>query len=129
MWLSIHIEIGGNVQGYVGVKHNYGGVQNACGESTYFIMRRRIVGQDINDWILAHAGKTFLKQKSGKKAFKLFHFLFQSATPNCNIPPAARTAFDTFKRFYLAKHSGRQLTLQPQLGEWSIEAALQAILY
>ncbi|XP_053697059.1 cullin-3 [Sabethes cyaneus] len=40
----------------------------------------------------------------------------QSATPNCNIPQAPRRAFETFKRFYLAKHSGRQLTLQPQLG-------------
>uniref|UniRef100_A0A240PKB2 Cullin family profile domain-containing protein n=1 Tax=Anopheles epiroticus TaxID=199890 RepID=A0A240PKB2_9DIPT len=40
----------------------------------------------------------------------------QSVTPNCNIPAAPRKAFETFKRFYLAKHSGRQLTLQPQLG-------------
>ena len=40
----------------------------------------------------------------------------QSATPNCTIPISPRTAFETFKRFYLAKHSGRQLTLQPQLG-------------
>lgn len=40
----------------------------------------------------------------------------QSVTPNCNIPLAPRKAFETFKRFYLAKHSGRQLTLQPQLG-------------
>lgn len=41
----------------------------------------------------------------------------QSSTPNCTIPNAPRQAFDTFKRFYLSKHSGRQLTLQPQLGE------------
>ena len=40
----------------------------------------------------------------------------QTATPNCTIPPASRAAFDTFKQFYLAKHSGRQLTLQPQMG-------------
>lgn len=42
----------------------------------------------------------------------------QSSTPNCNIPNAPRLAFETFKRFYLAKHSGRQLTLQPQLGKF-----------
>lgn len=42
----------------------------------------------------------------------------QSSTPNCTVPPSSRSAFDTFKRFYLAKHSGRQLTLQPQLGEY-----------
>jgi cullin 3 len=40
----------------------------------------------------------------------------QASTLNCTIPNAPRQAFDTFKRFYLAKHSGRQLTLQPQLG-------------
>lgn len=40
----------------------------------------------------------------------------QSSTPNCTIPISPRSAFETFKRFYLAKHSGRQLTLQPQLG-------------
>lgn len=42
----------------------------------------------------------------------------QTATPNCTIPPMSRAAFDTFKKFYLAKHSGRQLTLQPQMGEF-----------
>lgn len=40
----------------------------------------------------------------------------QSATPKCSMPAAPRDAFDAFRRFYLAKHSGRQLTLQPQLG-------------
>lgn len=42
----------------------------------------------------------------------------QSATPNCTLPPSTRSAFDFFKQFYLAKHSGRQLTLQPQMGNW-----------
>lgn len=41
----------------------------------------------------------------------------QTATPNCNIPSAPRNAFETFKKFYLAQHSGRQLTLQPQMGK------------
>lgn len=49
----------------------------------------------------------------------------QSATPKCNIPSAPRTAFEQFRRFYLAKHSGRQLTLQPQLGS----ADLNAVFY
>ncbi|XP_051158139.1 cullin-3 [Leptopilina boulardi] len=48
-----------------------------------------------------------------------------SATPKCSIPQAPRDAFDAFRRFYLAKHSGRQLTLQPQLGS----ADLNAIFY
>lgn len=46
----------------------------------------------------------------------------QSATPICNIPSSARTAFENFRRFYLAKHSGRQLTLQPQLGSADLHA-------
>ncbi|KAH8325882.1 hypothetical protein KR067_009683 [Drosophila pandora] len=46
----------------------------------------------------------------------------QTATPNCNIPAAPREAFDIFKNFYLNKHSGRQLTLQPQMGTAYINA-------
>lgn len=49
----------------------------------------------------------------------------QAATPKCNIPTAPRLAFEQFRRFYLAKHSGRQLTLQPQLGS----ADLNAVFY
>ncbi|UYV65059.1 CUL3 [Cordylochernes scorpioides] len=49
----------------------------------------------------------------------------QAATPKCNIPMAPRNAFEAFRRFYLGKHSGRQLTLQPQLG-W---ADLNAVFY
>jgi len=41
------------------------------------------------------------------------------------LPSAPRTAFDVFKKFYLAKHSGRQLNLQAQLG-W---ADLNAFFY
>lgn len=40
----------------------------------------------------------------------------QSTPSKCTIPTAPRNAFDAFKRFYLGKHSGRQLTLQAQLG-------------
>ncbi|KAK2182304.1 hypothetical protein NP493_360g02030 [Ridgeia piscesae] len=39
----------------------------------------------------------------------------QSAT-KCNVPNSPRLAFEAFRRFYLGKHSGRQLSLQPQLG-------------
>lgn len=35
---------------------------------------------------------------------------------NCNLPTAPSNAFEVFRRFYLNKHSGRQLTLQTQLG-------------
>lgn len=46
----------------------------------------------------------------------------QSATPKCTIPAAPRNSFEAFRRFYLAKHSGRQLTLQPQLGSSDLNA-------
>ncbi|XP_019868057.2 cullin-3-A isoform X2 [Aethina tumida] len=49
----------------------------------------------------------------------------QNATPKCHIPAVPLSAFDSFRRFYLAKHSGRQLTLQPQLGN----ADLNAVFY
>lgn len=49
----------------------------------------------------------------------------QSATPKCHIPAIPLAAFESFRRFYLAKHSGRQLTLQPQLGN----ADLNAVFY
>ncbi|XP_072376964.1 cullin-3 isoform X1 [Diabrotica undecimpunctata] len=49
----------------------------------------------------------------------------QNATPKCHIPAVPLAAFECFRRFYLAKHSGRQLTLQPQLGS----ADLNAIFY
>ncbi|CAH2104648.1 unnamed protein product [Euphydryas editha] len=50
----------------------------------------------------------------------------QSATPKCNIPKAPRSAFEVFRSFYLAKHSGRQLSLQPQLGSADLHATFRA---
>ena len=49
----------------------------------------------------------------------------QSTPSKCNIPSSPRNAFEAFRRFYLGKHSGRQLTLQSQLG-W---ADLNAVFY
>jgi cullin 3 len=46
----------------------------------------------------------------------------QSVLPKCNLPANARQAFDAFKKFYLSKHSGRQLTLQPSLGSADLNA-------
>ncbi|KAM3964876.1 LOW QUALITY PROTEIN: cullin 3 [Aphomia sociella] len=49
----------------------------------------------------------------------------QSVTPKCNIPTAPRNAFEVFRSFYLAKHSGRQLSLQPQLGNVDLHATFR----
>lgn len=49
----------------------------------------------------------------------------QTVITQCNLPPTVREAYQCFHRFYLNKHSGRQLTLQPSLGS----ADLTAIFY
>jgi cullin 3 len=40
----------------------------------------------------------------------------QTTNNQCNLPAIVREAYQCFHRFYLNKHSGRQLTLQPSLG-------------
>lgn len=40
----------------------------------------------------------------------------QNTNNQCNLPAVVREAYQCFHRFYLSKHSGRQLTLQPSLG-------------
>ncbi|CAF4646136.1 unnamed protein product, partial [Rotaria sp. Silwood2] len=49
----------------------------------------------------------------------------QAIANQCNLPATVREAYQCFHRFYLNKHSGRQLTLQPSLGS----ADLTAIFY
>ncbi|CAF0923855.1 unnamed protein product [Didymodactylos carnosus] len=49
----------------------------------------------------------------------------QSTNNQCNLPLNVREAYQCFHRFYLNKHSGRQLTLQPSLGS----ADLTAVFY
>ncbi|CAF4735227.1 unnamed protein product, partial [Rotaria sp. Silwood1] len=49
----------------------------------------------------------------------------QTTNNQCNLPATVREAYQCFHRFYLNKHSGRQLTLQPSLGS----ADLTAVFY
>lgn len=49
----------------------------------------------------------------------------QQQAQNCQLPFSARQAFDEFKTFYLAKHTGRQLNLQANMGG----ADLNAVFY
>ncbi|XP_071839124.1 cullin-3-like [Apostichopus japonicus] len=46
----------------------------------------------------------------------------QASAKQCGIPAAARLAFEAYKRFYLSKHTGRQVSLQPQLGSADLNA-------
>ena len=46
----------------------------------------------------------------------------QNAPPPINLPRVPAQAFDVFKNFYLAKHSGRILTLQPSAGTADLNA-------
>lgn len=51
----------------------------------------------------------------------------QSTTTKCNLAFAPRSAFEAFRSFYLGKHSGRQLTLQPQLGWADLNATFYGV--
>jgi len=46
----------------------------------------------------------------------------QNAPPPINLSRVPKQAFDVFKNFYLAKHSGRILTLQPSAGTADLNA-------
>lgn len=48
--------------------------------------------------------------------------------PKTILPKAASDAFDVFKKFYLNKHSGRQLNLQAQLGSAELTANFYGIV-
>ncbi|KAI1712967.1 cullin family domain-containing protein [Ditylenchus destructor] len=45
-----------------------------------------------------------------------------SQVPMCNLPPAAEVAFQQFEKFYLSKHNGRKVALNPCLGNADIKA-------
>ena len=49
------------------------------------------------------------------------------ASTKTSIPLQANQAFESFRQFYLNKHSGRQLTLQPNLGNADINAVFYGI--
>ncbi len=46
----------------------------------------------------------------------------QNVPPQINLPRAPNQAFEVFKTFYLGKHSGRILTLQPATGSADLNA-------
>jgi len=46
----------------------------------------------------------------------------QAANPACVLPAAAHAAFESFKTFYLNKHNGRKITLNPILGCADVKA-------
>ena len=43
-------------------------------------------------------------------------------SPQCNFPPVIESMKDSFQKFYLNKHSGRQLTFRPDLGTADLRA-------
>lgn len=45
-----------------------------------------------------------------------------STSPRCTMPPTAIEACQSFERFYFARHSGRRLTWQPQMGTADVRA-------
>ncbi|CAH1757893.1 5416_t:CDS:10 [Entrophospora sp. SA101] len=49
-----------------------------------------------------------------------------SASPRCNFPEEITKACENFQRFYLARHSGRRLTWQSNMGNADIRATFKA---
>ncbi|KAG0182293.1 Cullin-3 [Apophysomyces sp. BC1021] len=48
-----------------------------------------------------------------------------SSSPKCNIPQSILRACQSFEHFYYARHSGRRLTWQPQMGTADIRAQFE----
>uniref|UniRef100_A0A915Q496 Cullin family profile domain-containing protein n=1 Tax=Setaria digitata TaxID=48799 RepID=A0A915Q496_9BILA len=44
------------------------------------------------------------------------------AAPDCVLPPVAAQAFESFRTFYLSKHNGRKISLNPMLGHADVKA-------
>ncbi|VDN05739.1 unnamed protein product [Thelazia callipaeda] len=44
------------------------------------------------------------------------------AAPDCLLPSVAAQAFESFRAFYLSKHNGRKITLNPMLGHADVKA-------
>ncbi|VDK76385.1 unnamed protein product [Litomosoides sigmodontis] len=44
------------------------------------------------------------------------------AAPDCILPPVAAQAFESFRTFYLSKHNGRKISLNPMLGHADVKA-------
>lgn len=44
------------------------------------------------------------------------------AAPDCVLPPVAAQAFESFRTFYLGKHNGRKISLNPMLGHADVKA-------
>lgn len=42
--------------------------------------------------------------------------------PMCILPREAQAAFEAFERYYLGKHNGRKLSLNPNLGSADVKA-------
>lgn len=53
--MSIHIEVGGNVQGHAGVEHDHGGVQDPREQPEHVAEWRRLERPHSHHRLLAHA--------------------------------------------------------------------------
>lgn len=75
--------------------------------------------------------KTYLMNKHDSSLFGVDLFVRvlttgcwpgQNAPPSVNLPNLPLSVFDVFKKFYIAKHTGRVLTLQPSMGNVDLNA-------
>ena len=66
--------------------------------------------------------KCFYNAKNYVISFFETFFVFNLQVPSINVPRIPAAAFDVFKSFFLAKHSGRILTLLPTTGTVDLNA-------
>ncbi|KAL1437600.1 hypothetical protein MTO96_048807 [Rhipicephalus appendiculatus] len=66
--------------------------------------------------------RTDLRVDVNMRVLQKFFWPLPCATQTSNIPALTRSAFETFRQFYLAKYKCRQLILQPQFGSADMDA-------
>jgi len=79
----------------------------------------------INEEFKAHVNNTGLNMNGIDLTVRVLttgYWPGQNAPPSINLDPMPLAAFQNFKNFYLNKHSGRILTLQPSTGTADMNA-------
>ncbi|KAK2710616.1 hypothetical protein QYM36_011967, partial [Artemia franciscana] len=83
------------------------------------------VSDTLQDDFRRHTANSSLSLSGVDLSVKVLTTGYWPTTPGAkvNLPTAAMQAFEAYKRFYLNKHSGRKLELQPQMGMADLTAA------
>ncbi|XP_017484362.1 PREDICTED: cullin-3-like [Rhagoletis zephyria] len=86
------------------------------------------ISNTLNDEFKGHPLSNEINIDLSVRVLTTGYWPTQSNPSKCNVPLIARQAFENFRKFYLAKHNGRKLTLQSQLGWVDLNAEFYAPL-